>query len=71
MQQRFLHKKVKAKVQERDNKGKLIPNTYTTVVGVCDFIGSNEILKWPLYVVIDRSTFVLKHINDIELYDSK
>lgn len=67
LQEQFLDKVIFIPVAERDNNGKIIPNKFVDCTGHCTFIGSNEILGYELFVVIDNCPFPVKHIKDIRL----
>jgi hypothetical protein len=54
-------------IAERDQRGKIMPNRFTTCAGVCTFIGSNEIMGWELQVTIDLMPLSVKHVNDIQI----
>jgi hypothetical protein len=47
--------------------GKIVPNKFGIIRGVCTFIGENKILNWPLQVTIDRTPVEVKHINHIKI----
>jgi hypothetical protein len=67
LQEQFLNKKITVPVLERDQRGRTIPNKYTTASGQCTFIGSNPVLGYDLQVTIDGMPIQIKHINDISL----
>lgn len=56
---------MKVLVHERDNVGKVIPNKFTTVVGICTFIGINEHLGW-LQVTVDRYPIQIRSLDDVK-----
>lgn len=65
--QQFLNKRIIVPITERDNRGKTIPNKFTTASGQCTFIGSNNVLGWEIQVTVDGMPIQVKHINDIVL----
>jgi len=67
LQDQFLNKRITVPVNERDNRGKIIPNKYTTASGQCTFIGSNPYLNYDIQVTVDGMPIQIKHINDIVL----
>jgi hypothetical protein len=68
LQDQFLGKQIIVPLQERDNKGKLMPFKYSDVLGQCTFIGENKILNIDLQVTVDGMPIQIKHINDIKLF---
>jgi hypothetical protein len=67
LQEQFLNKRIIVPIAERDQRGKIIPNRFTTCAGVCTFIGSNKIMEWELQVTVDGMPLPVKHVNDIQL----
>ena len=67
LQDQFLNKRITVPVNERDNRGRIIPNKFTTCSGQCTFIGSNQFLNWDIQVIVDGMPIHIKHINDIVL----
>jgi hypothetical protein len=67
LQDQFLNKKITVVIPELDNRGKIIPNKYTTASGICQYIGSNNVLGYQLQVTIDGMPIQINHINDITL----
>jgi hypothetical protein len=63
----FLNKTIEVPFPYRDERGKIVPNKFGIIRGVCTFIGENKILNWPLQVTIDRTPVEVKHINHIKI----
>lgn len=63
---KMLGKRVEAKIQARDEKGKL-STSFTTVSGLCTFVGKNEILSWPFQITIDRCPFQIRSLQDVKI----
>jgi hypothetical protein len=64
--ERYLGKKVRVKINDRDINGKLIWNKFTFIEGKCTFIGNNNILNL-LQITIDRTPIFPVKEEDIEV----
>lgn len=42
----LLRKLVTVKINDRDESGKIIPDKFTTIKGICSFFGYNELLDY-------------------------
>lgn len=63
----YLGKKVKVKIPERDNFGK-INGKLTYIVGICQSEPrKNEFLDIALQVIVDRMPIEIKSLNDIQI----
>lgn len=71
LKQQFLNKWIVIPIIERDQRGKNIPNKYTTCAGRCTFIGSNQIMGWELQVTVDGMPLAVRHLNDIVIQEQK
>lgn len=67
LQDQFLNKRITVPIPERDNRGRTIPNKYTTASGICQYIGSNNVLGYDIQVTVDGMPLQIRHINDIVL----
>lgn len=56
-QETFLNKRVRVK------KGPKNPE----VCGICQFVGPNKVLNWPLQITIDRMPLTIDSLNQISL----
>lgn len=65
---RFLNKKVRVKIPQRDRKGKVIPNQYTPVTGICTFVGYNSALETK-QITVDRFPISIGSYNEIQLIE--
>ena len=63
----FVGKRVEVKIPFRNDQGKVVPNKFDTVCGVCKYIGPNEILGWAMQVTIGRMPIPIRHIYDVKL----
>lgn len=63
----MLNQRVKVKIRARNSFGKL-SSEFTEIIGLCTFIGKNEILSWPLQVTVSRCPYEIRDINDIQIH---
>ncbi|MFW5847730.1 MAG: hypothetical protein ACOCVF_02310 [bacterium] len=67
----FVGKTVEVLIPDRDNYGKVIPNTFTKIIGECTFCGRNEHLDIPLQAIVNRTPIELRSLSDIKVVAPK
>lgn len=65
----YIGKTVKVPVPKRDDKGKVIPGKFSSVIGKCQYFGPNPLDNNNLIVVVDRMPIKVKKYSDVELVD--
>lgn len=64
--EQLIGKRIKVKIVDRDTMGKLTPNRFTHITGICTFAGFNEILSvWQ--VTLGRTPIFPIQFKDVEL----
>jgi len=64
----LIGKKIKVKINDRNLTGAVIPNQFTTIVGICTFAGYNEVLEdWQ--ITVDRTPIFPIQFKDISIID--
>lgn len=66
----MIGKKVKCLVPSRDEQGKL-NGQRQVIVGVCNYLGPNQLLGEPLWTVIDRMPVALDSVKQIHEVSDK
>jgi hypothetical protein len=66
----LIGKKIRVSINDRDINGKVIPNRFTSIDGICTFAGYNTILEvWQ--VTIGRTPIFPIQFKNVEILNKK